>query len=41
MGGIFDVPSLIFVFGGSFFALFIAYPMSSVLMSEAKASKVV
>ena len=31
MGGIFDVPSLIFVLGGSFFALFIAYPMSSVL----------
>jgi chemotaxis protein MotA len=31
MGGIFDVPSLIFVFGGSFFTLFIAYPMSSVL----------
>ena len=31
MSGIIDVPSLIFVMGGSFFALFIAYPMSSVL----------
>ena len=31
LGGIIDVPSIIFVFGGSFFALFIAYPMSSVL----------
>ena len=31
MSGIIDVPSLIFVLGGSFFALFIAYPMSSVL----------
>lgn len=31
LGGIIDVPSIIFVFGGSFFALFIAYPMSAVL----------
>ena len=31
LGGIIDVPSIIFVFRGSFFALFIAYPMSAVL----------
>ena len=31
LGGIIDVPSIIFVFGGSFFALFIAYPLSVVL----------
>lgn len=31
LSNIFDIPSLIFVIGGSFFALFIAYPMKSVL----------
>ncbi|MDY6031426.1 MAG: motility protein A [Treponemataceae bacterium] len=31
LSGIFDVPSLIFVFGGSFFALFTSYPLKQVL----------